>query len=415
MEMRWLTLLISLIMLTEIEAQQSANYDEAKVGEFTLPDPLLIKGKPINSTKEWEATRSYWIEKFEKNIYGITPKDKIEIKSTLLESKPVFNGKAIREIIEISFPQYPSIQKVEMLVYKPTKKLEKYNLVMGLSFRGNHAISNETDIPINKYWASDGDYSKNHKFIEKGRGSEKHRWPIEMAIENNVILATAYYGDIEPDHPEGWKTGIRSVLGDMKSKENWAAVGAWAWGMSRMLDVLLEKYPINSQNIFLSGHSRIGKAAIWAAVQDTRFTHINSNDSGEGGAALYSRNFGETIYDLNSRFPHWFSKKFADFNYAPEKLRLDSHILLSLLAPRYIYVASAAEDLWADPKGEFLGLKNAEPVYKLYNVKSDLVFPEIDTPIHGVLSYHIRSGKHDINQYDWQQYFKFMNTYFSKK
>ena len=404
-----------MFMCSEILGQSTRNYDETKVGKFILVDPLLVNGKTIKTSKEWEANRAYWIEKFEKNVYGITPKDKIEIKSTVLESKLVFDGKTLRERVEISFPQFPSVQKIEMLVYKPTKKLPKYNLVTGLSFGGNHSITEETDIPLNQHWAYDGDYSQNNRFIEKGRGSEKHRWPIEMAIQNNVILATAYYGDIEPDHPEGWKSGIRSVLGDMNTKDNWGAIGAWAWGMSRMLDVLLEKYEINSKNIFLTGHSRIGKAALWAGVQDARFTYINSNNSGEGGAALYSRNFGETINDLNRSFPHWFAKKFSDFNNQPEKLGIDSHILISLLAPRPIYVASAAEDLWADPKGEFLGLKNAEPVYKLYKVKSDLAFPKVDSPIHGVLSYHIRSGKHDINQYDWQQYFKFMNIYFSKK
>jgi hypothetical protein len=413
--MKGLLLLILIIMAIESYGQSKPNYDESKVGNYELPNPLFINGKTIKNSKEWEANKAFWIEKFANNVYGKTPKEKVEIQSKVLESKLVFEGKALREIIEISFPQYPSVQKIEMLVYKPTKTLENYNLVMGLSFLGNHSITDETDIPINQHWASEGNLNENNKFTPKSRGIQKHRWPIQLAIENNAILATAYYGDVEPDHPEGWKLGIRSVLGDMNAKENWGAIGAWAWGMSRMLDVLTEKYEINAKNIFLTGHSRIGKAALWAGVQDARFTHFNSNNSGEGGAALYSRNFGETINDLNRSFPHWFAKKFSDFNHQPEKLGIDSHILISLLAPRPIYVASAAEDLWADPKGEFLGLKNAEPVYKLYKVKSDLAFPSVDSPIHGVLSYHIRSGKHDINQYDWQQYFKFMNIYFSKK
>lgn len=413
--MKELLILILIIMSNESYGQAKPNYDESKVVKYELTNPLLINGKSIKNSKDWEANKAFWIEKFANNVYGKTPKERVEIKSKVLESKLVFEGKALREIIEISFPQYPSVQKIEMLVYKPSKRIEKYNLVMGLNFRGNHSITDESDVPINQHWASNGDFSEKHKFIEKGRGSEKHRWPIQLAMENDAILATAYYGDIEPDYPEGWKSGIRSVLGDMDSLENWGAVGAWAWGMSQMLDVLIDKYEVNTKNIFLTGHSRIGKAALWAGVQDDRFTHINSNNSGEGGAALYSRNFGETINDLNRSFPHWFAKKFSDFNHQPEKLGIDSHILISLLAPRPIYVASAAEDLWADPKGEFLGLKNAEPVYKLYKVKSDLALPNVDSPIHGILSYHIRSGKHDINKYDWQQYFKFMNIYFSKK
>ncbi|MEY3412894.1 MAG: hypothetical protein RIQ70_1583, partial [Bacteroidota bacterium] len=254
--MKGLFILILITMTIESYGQSKPNYDESKVGNYELTNPLFINGKTIKNSKEWEANKAFWIEKFSDNVYGKTPIERPKIQSKVLESKLVFEGKATRERIEVSFPEYPSVQKIEILVYKPSKRLEKYNLVMGLNFRGNHSITDESDVPINQHWASNGDFSQNHKFIEKGRGSEKHRWPIQLAIENDAILATAYYGDIEPDHPEGWKSGIRSVLGDRNAKENWGAVGAWAWGMSQMLDVLIEKYEVNTKNIFLTGHSR---------------------------------------------------------------------------------------------------------------------------------------------------------------
>lgn len=230
-----------------------------------------------------------------------------------------------------------------------------------------------------------------------------------MILKRGYALVTAYYGDIEPDHPQGWHSGIRSVLGDTTRADNWGAIGAWAWGMSRILDYLQTEPAINAKRVIAIGHSRIGKAALWAGAQDERFVAVVSNESGEGGAALSRRWYGETVERINTSFPHWFCSRYKTYNKRVADLPVDQHELLALIAPRPLYVASADGDQWSDPKGEFLGAVHTEPIYQLFG-KTGLgttTFPGIDKPIGKTVRYHDRTGKHDVMDYDWEQYLRF--------
>ena len=249
---------------------------------------------------------------------------------------------------------------------------------------------------------------------DASRGTEATRWPVDTILARGYALATIYYGDIEPDHAEGWKEGLRGALASSGVKpEEWGAIAAWSYGLSRALDYLETDQDIDAHHVALIGHSRLGKTALLSgATMNVSRSHFH--DLGEGGAALTRRNFGETTGIITTAFPHWFVPKYATYAGASEKLPVDQHELIALIAPRPVYVASAAEDQWADPKGEFLSAKNAEPVYRLFGKEGLGVSeqPPIDHPVGDFIGYHIRTGKHDVTAYDWDQYLNFADRHF---
>jgi hypothetical protein len=175
------------------------------------------------------------------------------------------------------------------------------------------------------------------------------------------------------------------------------------------MDYLEKDKAVDAKRVGIFGHSRLGKTAIWAGAQDPRFSFVISNESGEGGAAISRRLYGERTLNLNTSFPYWFDGNFKKYNGAEEQMPFDSHFLLALIAPRGLYVASAEEDRWSDPKGEFLGAANASPVWGLFGKKGigTMEMPGLHTPVGDTVRYHIRAGKHEVTAYDWEQYLKF--------
>ena len=195
------------------------------------------------------------------------------------------------------------------------------------------------------------------------------------------------------------------------------AIGSWAWGASRVLDYFEQDADINSKRVFVVGHSRGGKAALWAGATDPRFAMVFSNCSGNSGAALSRRKFGETIQMINTKFPYWFTDNYKKYNDNEAALPVDQHMLIALIAPRPVYVTSATKDLWADPKGSYLSLVHGQKVYDLYQKSSGLT-PEPPPPnspiIESFLGYHNREGTHDLTIYDWTNFIRFANYHFRK-
>lgn len=406
------------------EAQQSlANYDEAKVGTFELPDPLrMADGTAVTTSDLWVGKRRpELLALFRDHVYGHPPSAWGTVQFTPIETKTgALGGLATRKRVQITLKEQPEWAGIELMLYVPNGKTSASPCFVGLSFGGNHAVSKETDVPLSTRWMRPSKEKGivDNRATEASRGTESSRWPLEAILKRGYAVATAYYGDIEPDHAEGWKDGLRAALSpDGKDTvwggSDWGAIGAWAWGLSRMLDYLGTDADVDEAHCAVIGHSRLGKTSLWAGAQDERFAFVISNNSGEGGAALMRRNFGETTEVITRAFPHWFAPKYRSYKDDASACPVDQHMLIALAAPRPTYVASAVEDRWADPKGEFLSAKNAGPVYALFGRDGVGVDeqPGIDQPVGGTIGYHVRTGEHSVKPFDWEQYMNFADRH----
>jgi len=244
-------------------------------------------------------------------------------------------------------------------------------------------------------------------------------WPVEKMLRRGYATAAFHTSDVDPDKPDRYAEGMRALLDDPGTDEEirWRCLSSWAWAASRVLDFALEQPEVDSSRTAVAGHSRAGKTALWAAAEDDRFALTYSNESGCGGAALSRRAFGETVARITKAFPHWFCERFTSYGGREETLPIDQHQLISLLAPRAVYVASADEDLWADPKGEYTSLVKAGPVFDLFGHKriEQSGMPPLNTPRHvGSTGYHIRNGRHNLTEQDWGYFLDFADSVFKK-
>jgi hypothetical protein len=393
---------------------QEANYDESKVPEYTLPPLLRLKnGKPVKSSRVWmKKRRPEIVADFENLMYGVIPGELHIAETEILEHpEPVFQGKAQRRQVRLIFQHQDKELRIHVLLYLP-KSQEPVPVFLGLNFLGNQTLCDDPGILLAESWIINNEMLgiTDHRATEQSRGGKAYRWEVENWLDAGFGVATACCGDIDPDrddfsdgpHPFLYENGQ-----DKPAAEEWGTLAAWSWGLSRIMDYLETVAEVDAEKVVLTGHSRLGKAALWAGALDQRFAAVISNNSGCGGAALSRRAFGETVERINRVFPHWFCDNFKKYNNQEATLPVDQHMLIALMAPRPVYIASASEDLWADPKGEYLSGYYASEVYRLFTLKG-LDHPEqppVNKPmIQNGVSYHIRNGEHDVKAFDLEQY-----------
>jgi hypothetical protein len=369
------------------QGQAEFNYDESRVRTYTLPDPLHLDGVAVRTREQWPARRAEILELFRRHVYGRRPGKPARLRFEVVEHQPnAMNGAATLRRVAVASEHQGRQHRFELILFLPNARAGAVPTFLLLN---NRPISN----------------------TDATRAERSPFWPAEEMIARGYGIAALQVGDLAPDNAKQFTDGvIRLFEGDAtrsRPADAWAALAAWGWGASRALDYFETEPRVDARRVAVVGHSRGGKAALWAGAEDERFALVVSNDSGEGGAALARRNFGETTARLNASFPFWFNANFKRFDGRETEMPVDQHMLLALMAPRALYVASADEDLWADPRGEFLALAHSSPVYALYGEPSIAIdaMPLIDTPlIVGRRGYHVRTGGHNLTAYDWAQF-----------
>ena len=384
---------------------------------------VTASGQRVESVNRWEAERrSEILRLFREQMYGQMPAAPEKMAVRLIESGPAYVGKAIRKQYQLRFDETENSPSLDLLIYLPVRVSECVPVILGMNFWGNHAVTDDPNVVLahsfvessRNPWCDLSGVTDN-RATDACRGKNAGQWPIERMLDRGYGIATFYRNDVDCDDPKRFDDGVRRLYPDLQNcGDNFSTIGAWAWGISRAIDCLEQDTAIDAQRIAVFGWSRLGKAALWAAANDDRIAVTLSNEAGAGGAKLFRRNVGEDIKRLNSHFPHWFCNNFDKYNGGDETLPFDMHMMVALIAPRAVCIGGAEEDQHADPEGEFLALKAAEPVYVgLYGLTAipAMKMPATGERSFGCLGFHFRAGRHDVLQSDWNAYLDFVDLH----
>ncbi len=392
-----------------------------------LPDPLLMNdGTPVSDAGQWQGRRRAEIlELFRLHVYGHHPLVHGELRfSTLSRSDHAVSGAAVRKEISISLDSGgPVSPAMVMLLYLPRSLLEagrKVPVFLGLNFLGNHTVEKDPSISLTSSWIPDTALTQGRP-PERLRGLQASSWPLPLILRSGYGLATIYCGDVFPDLAEGpeicARTWARGADADGRSARQWRAISTWAWGLSRAMDALLADPDVDHGRVAVLGHSRLGKAALWAGAQDERFSMVVANNSGCGGASLSRHQAGESVAAITKNFPYWFCDRFASYAGNERDLPVDQHELLGLIAPRPVYLAAAELDRHADPVGEFLAAFYANPVFRLLGAQGldAEIFPPVGKPVMSTVGFHMRRGHHGITPWDWTRFLRFADRHLTER
>ena len=373
------------------------------------PDPLVaMDGTKIATAEGWKAKRRpEVVHLFDHYMYGAMPKTTGPITAKVRHENKA-NGMWVRELDVTVGPGAPVVRL--LLVLPPAGTAPK-GVFVGPNFNGNHAVLADPGVAITQAWVyPDRMNSKDNKATEEGRGKGLNQWNAPMIVEKGYGLATFYGGEVDPDRGDvrgGLQPWLRAKLSH--SPDKWGTIALYAWAMSRMVDVLRDDASTAKAPVIAVGHSRMGKTALLAGAMDERFAMAIPLQAGCGGTAPSRGKIGESVKQINDRFPHWFNSRFKEFGERPEKLPFDQHHLVALMAPRPVLFANAVEDTWANPAGQFEVLRAADPVYRLLGAGGcdAKEMPPLDTLTNGTLAYWIRPGKHEMRTEDWRTFLEF--------
>ncbi|MDX9946517.1 MAG: prolyl oligopeptidase family serine peptidase [Bacteroidales bacterium] len=365
------------------KSQPQYNYYEDKVPGFTLPELLVtLDGKKVDNSDAWTRIRRPEIlELFRENVYGRVPETPYEKSFRIVnENRNAMGGAATLKEVDIVISSEGKSLTIRLNLFVPNNAGKKVPAFLTINNRGTDQA-------------------------DPSRKIKNEFWPAEAIVSRGYAAAVFQNSDVDPDNFDDFKNGIHGLLdrGERKG-DSWGTIAAWAWGASRCMDYLVTDSDIDAGKVAVLGHSRGGKTALWAAAEDQRFAMAVSNESGCGGAALARRKFGETIETINRAFPHWFCRNYVQWGNNEDAMPVDMHMLLALIAPRTVYVTSASEDLWADPRGSYLSLYNSLPVFRLFDSNTALSaqMPPLNNPVSsGNTGYHVRDGVHNLLVKDW--------------
>ncbi|MDE3194847.1 MAG: acetylxylan esterase [Acidobacteriota bacterium] len=380
------------------------NYTEAKAGSYTLP--------AIGATDKatWLNQRRPEIVKlFEEDQYGRAPGRPNDMTFEVFDKgTSAFDGKATRKQITIYFSKDKAGPKMDLLLYLPAKAAKASPVLLNIGFTANSNTVDDPGVKAGDIWGRD------RKKVPATAGRSFGKLPVAKFLDAGYGVATFYYGDVDPDFLGGEGLGVRAIY-PKPGPGDWGAIAAWAWGMSRAMDYLETDRGVDAKRVAITGVSRLGKTVMWAGAHDTRFAMTIASCSGEGGAALSRRNYGETIAHLTAptRYPYQFAIDYAKFAGFPDRMPVDANLLIALMAPRPVLLQTGSTDKWSDPKGEFLAAVAAEPVYRMFG-KEGLGTDRMPGPGQAILhdiGYEMHEGGHGMTPSDWDVYLDFMKMH----
>jgi hypothetical protein len=395
------------------------NYDETKVGTYTLPDPLVMaSGQRVRDAKTWrEKRRPEIVRMFEEIQYGRAPGRPKALSFDVFDpGTPALDGKAVRRQVTVRFTGDSAGPKMDLLLYLPAGARGPVPVLLNASFTANSSTVDDPGVKPGEIWSREG------KRVPAPKGNFG-RLNVLPFIEAGIGVATVYYGDIDPDFKDGLPLGIRAAYlkpgQPAPAPDEWGTVAAWSWGLSRVMDYLETDKGVDAKRVALVGVSRLGKTVLWTGARDTRFAMVIASCSGESGAALSRRNYGETVAHMThpTRYGYQFAAKYATYGDRVAELPMDGHMLVSLIAPRPVLLQTGDADGWSDPRGEFLAAVAAGPVFELLGVPSlrTTEMPKAGEPILNTLGYYMHAGGHGTVPSDWPVFLRFMQQHFLAK